>query len=419
MPFPNLTDSQHYETMRILGEHEGRKYRAAEAAQVNQKTFSSRVEAAQDRGFRLSYSVDCPDGFQPQDDPAETRRKEHETAFWKREAQSLRRTLADAENVIRELQGVRSVAPSIPPAWLVEKSEARHRMVLGLHLSDIHAGEVIKPDEIDGINAYDLDICERRLKRYFGAAVEIGPRWAADCEMMGAWLALNGDLLSGTIHEELAETNACTSHEAFAFLLGQLIAGCDLLLKEFGRLHVTATPGNHSRTTGKKRFKRYGLLSYDTLIGDSLRRHYEGDERVTFDIATGADLIVNILGWNILQTHGDYMGTGGGMGFAGPILPIARGGKKVQIQSFTANRRVDLIVSGHYHTSCQPGKHLANGSVVGYSEMGNGIRAGTEPPQQWLFGLHEKWLLRDRAEIQLEDPIPPEKPRVRIPAIAA
>jgi hypothetical protein len=59
---------------------------------------------------------------------------------------------------------------------------------------------------------------------------------------------------------------------------------------------------------------------------------------------------------------------------------------------------------------------LSNGSVPGYTEYGNGLRASLEPPMQWLFLLHERWKLRERVEIQLEEPAIPPLPRVRIPA---
>jgi hypothetical protein len=53
---------------------------------------------------------------------------------------------------------------------------------------------------------------------------------------------------------------------------------------------------------------------------------------------------------------------------------------------------------------------------VGYGEFADDIRADPEPPQQWLFLLHSKWWLRERAPIMLEEPSLPEKPRVRVPA---
>jgi hypothetical protein len=122
---------------------------------------------------------------------------------------------------------------------------------------------------------------------------------------------------------------------------------------------------------------------------------------VTWQIAEGIDVRTPIYGRTILTTHGDRMGTGGGQGFAGPELPILRGAHKVRAQAFSAGMGCDLILSGHYHTSTNLRGVLANGSVPGYSEYGNGLRAALEPPQQWVARFSMAWGLCDRLPVQL------------------
>ena len=61
----------------------------------------------------------------------------------------------------------------------------------------------------------------------------------------------------------------------------------------------------------------------------------------------------------------------------------------------------DIVLTAHYHTSGNPGKTLANGSVIGFNEFAQSILAAPEPPQQWLALVSEKWCLRERAEIRL------------------
>ena len=77
---------------------------------------------------------------------------------------------------------------------------------------------------------------------------------------------------------------------------------------------------------------------------------------------------------------------------------------------------IDLMLHGHYHTSGNPGNILSNGSVPGYSEYGDDLRFVIEPPQQNLFLMHSRWGLRERMPVQLEEPVRPEKPRIRVPA---
>ena len=59
---------------------------------------------------------------------------------------------------------------------------------------------------------------------------------------------------------------------------------------------------------------------------------------------------------------------------------------------------------------------LANGSMVGYSEYAVRIRGVPELPMQWLALITEKWGLRERMPVVLEDPSVPERPRIRVPA---
>ena len=351
--------------------------------------------------------------------PQAARREMHDAAFWRKQLKTAERDLAKVELMAEQLAGIRD-QPVQPPAWLLAAaSPKRSRSVIGLLLSDVHAGERVDPDEILGLNAFDIEICRRRLRRYFAASCEIGPRWTVDCQNEGALLVLGGDLVSGDIHEELRITNALTAHEQVRFVVEEIAAGIRHLRDTFGRVHVVSVPGNHGRVTVKPTAKLYARASYDTLAASMIADRYAGDKRVTFQIGASRDAVVPVLGHTVFINHGDGMGTGGGQGFIGPLAPIVRGTKKVEAQQARAGRRPDLILHGHYHTSANPGNVLSNGSVPGYTEYGNGLRASLEPPMQWLFLLHERWKLRERVEIQLEDPAPAPMPRVRIPATMA
>jgi len=294
-------------------------------------------------------------------------------------------------------------------------SSKRNRSVLSMLFTDLHMGEVIDADEILGLNAYDEKIAQRRAQRFFEAAVEIGPRWAADTKVEGILLNLGGDLISGDIHEELRITNALTAHEQVRMTVAVLIAGIKLLLKAYKKVHVTSVPGNHARTTFKPTAKLYSRLSYDTLIAQMVQDAFLNEPRVTFQITVSNDAIIPVLGYTAFLTHGDKMGTGGGQGFAGPLLPIVRGTKKVEAQQARAHRRPDIIMHGHYHHSANPGPVFSNGAFPGYSEYGNGLRASLELPQQWLFLIHETWGVRERCEIKLETPSPPKRPGSSMP----
>lgn len=336
-------------------------------------------------------------------------RELHDVAFYRKKATALERERNEMAMLIEELGSLREIE-TVPPYWERAQPVTGGRSVLILNTSDIHMGEVITPEEIEGINEFNPEVCAARMKRLFQAACEIGPRWMHGDTCDGVLLTMNGDLVSGDIHEELMRTNALTSTEQVRAVVEVYAAGIAMLLEAFPAVHVVATPGNHGRLTTKPTAKLSARLSYDIMAAGILQDRLAGDGRVTFQIAAGADARVPLYGRTILVTHGDRMGTGGGQGFAGPILPIVRGGNKIKLQSFSAGLGCDLILSGHYHTSGAPPGMLANGSIPGYSEYGNGLRAAVEPPKQWLARFSMKWGLCERLDVQLDDP---GKPRVK------
>lgn len=344
----------------------------------------------------------------------------HDAAFWRRETRRLERQEGELQRVIEELGGIRSTPVRIPD-WIVPMQRGRRgKAVIGMFLSDVHDGEVIRADEINGINAFNPEICAQRVIRYFEAGCIIGERWAVDCDIVGAMVAFGGDLISGDIHEELSRTNAMTAHEQVWHFVGLAVAGIKRVKEAFGKVHVVGVPGNHGRTTKKPTAKLYADLSYDTLIVSMVADHFKTDPNVTFQNGKAKDQVTPVFGRTVLTTHGDKIGTRGGQGFAGPMLPIIRGSKKVIEQQGSVDRVPNLIQMGHYHTTGNPYLGncpvLANGSVPGYSEYGDDLRAAVEPPQQWLYLLHDRWWLRDRQPVVLTDLKKPEKPVVRIPA---
>lgn len=426
MPTPTLTQEDCQEAIDAVQQavSEGYKLgglpsayeRAAKLLGWTPRTVHHRVQ----RGKELYGLGVGQDPVQVEIEPVADRRAVHDAAFWRRQAKQLKDELAATELALDEVAGIMHRGAA-PPAWVLPSpSRDKHKVAGLLHLSDLHVGEVIRSDEIGGLNDYDPAIFVRRIRRVFSAAVETLKRWTTDSNLTGVVVACNGDLVSGDIHDELLRSNALTAHEQVYLAADEICAGIQHLANEFDAVMAVFTPGNHARTTVKTHAKRVSALNYDTMIGEMVRRHFADDPRVQIIIARGPDAVFPVLGWTIFQSHGDALGTGGGKGFAGPTLPIVRGAKNTELQAARVRRHYDIILTAHYHVSANPGGGIfANGSIVGYGEYANRIRAGFEVPQQWCALIHERWCIRDRCELKLEDPVPPPLPRVRVPAVMA
>lgn len=338
----------------------------------------------------------------------------HDADFWRKKATKASKSNDELHAILREISGLNGIRLRTPE-WIFEPKEKKGgACTIVVHNSDRHRGEVIEASEVNGWNAFNHEIHDRRVQRFVDAACEMGRRWTTDTEVDGVLYTMGGDAISGDIHEELMMTNEATSLDEVQGAAEVDVAAIRQLADEYGRVHVAAVPGNHGRTTRRPTAKKYGALSYDIMIAKLVAKELRDDERVSFDIAAGPDVITIIYNRPVLLTHGDKIGTGGGQGFAGPVLPIIRGAKKVKEQYATAGTNPYLLLMGHYHTSAAPPGILANGSVPGYSEYGFGIRGAFDVPRQWLAVMRDRRGLRERCDVQLEDTPMPEKPRVRI-----
>ena len=285
-----------------------------------------------------------------------------------------------------------AATPPEPEHWAPDTPEdGKHREVIVLPISDVHMGEVIDFDQMGGRNAYNKTIAARRLERLFQSVVKLGTTHWHGPKPAAIYVILLGDLITGEIHEELAKTNDLLSIPAVCELSDLLIAGLDLLLRSFDcEIRVVGLPGNHGRTTRKPEAKGSVLNSYDTLVAWTVERWFRARnaERISFTAPASGDALININGWNILFTHGNNIGSRGGMGFIGPAATIARGMQRV-IQDYAAvGEIVDFVVTGHFHTPIELEQGFCNGSVPGPSEYSMQGRMRSHPASQWFLSIH-------------------------------
>ena len=275
-----------------------------------------------------------------------------------------------------------------PPTWLTPKRPDKgHRATATLLLTDCHFDEVVNPDEIDGINAYDRKIAEARLKRLFERTIRMSREYLTGVRYDGAVVMLGGDLVSGIIHEELRETNFDMLYGTVTHFLDPLLAGIDMLATEFGKVHLVGVPGNHSRSKpGKPRFKGRARDTADWLIYTLLARDLRSDSRITFEIPEAMDARVTIYDTRYLLTHGNQFK--GGSGIAGALSPLMLGVARKGQRERAAGRPYDYLAMGHWHQRMWiPGKGLiVGGSMIGFSEFDYGSNFTPEPPTQefWL-----------------------------------
>lgn len=294
------------------------------------------------------------------------------------------RLLDELDSTKRALEIVRSLDMSelAPPKWLKTTKTGTNRATLAVMLSDTHFDEVVNPDEMDGLNAYNREIAQMRLQKWATNVVKMARHYLAGVEYDGIVLLLGGDIFSGDIHEELAETNEDTTLSSLLYWSEQIAAAIDLLADEFKNVHVAAVMGNHGRTSRKPRAKLRAKTNFDWLLAKMLERYFKKDERVTFNVPESADVLVSIYGHGQLMTHGDQTTGGGGIG--GIYPPIMRLRARKQQRHLQVGSSFSTLWLGHWHQYLSTPSLIINGSLKGYDEYAMVSNFSYEPPQQAL-----------------------------------
>ena len=302
----------------------------------------------------------------------------------------LQKEVLDARIIRREIFKLAEAQPDLP-GWTkaAEKGSLKGPGCPIAFASDWHWGENIVPDQIGGVNEYTMEIAHARAKRFFQRIVALLKNHMVRPEYPGIVLCLGGDMLSGNIHQELAETNEIGVMPAMLDLFGVMVEGIDLLVKEFGRVTLPCVSGNHARNTLKMQSKERCHTNFDWLLCQILEKHYEKNKSVEFAISNGVDKRFQAFGHTFLLSHGDTMGKGGD-GIIGCLGPIIRGDQKTRARNGQIGQPYDTLLIGHYHQLMWIGKKvISNGSLCGYNEFAsNTLRAPFEVPQQALFCVH-------------------------------
>ena len=381
---PHATNRQ-WEYMRLLAAHRTQKAAAAMAG-VTPQVISKAVAAVRRKAARAGYYGASPSAAPPPPaqvappSPAVAKRED------KARSEGYQAGLAEVERAFVMPRLVRT------PSWSTDGSLPRSSPGTPvLFLSDIHAGEVVKAEEVLGKNRYDWSLMEARLETVFGTATELLTKHLALPQYDGAVVVLGGDMVSGEIHDELTETNEkpvldCT-FDLSALLAGHLKQWADV----FGHVYVVGVAGNHGRLSYKPRAKGYTITNADYHTYRQVARLLAGDERFEFNFPLARDVRFDVAGRRFLLTHGDQFR--GGDGMIGPIGPIMRGDVKKRTNAalgLAAQQEYDTLLCGHFHSTIMLPSLIVNGSLKGLDEYAMGINVRQEHPSQTLFTVHRK-----------------------------
>lgn len=343
---------------------------------------------------------------------ANLRAKLREAQARARDAEERRRD----ENALAEIIGGLVAAPAKPPRWVTDSVDhivnGKTSSVPILCLGDWHYGERVNPAEAGGYK-FNAAIAEDRIRRTIEKTVSLTRDALAGLEYPGIVVALLGDMVSGSLHPELAESDEFSIFMSILKVRDLLIATIKALADEFGRVFVPTAVGNHGRILDRKpRAKGYSERNVDWLVYQLLTREFASDPRVTVMVPDAGETVFRVYGLTFLLSHGDMLGTRGGDGIIGALGPIMRGSMKTLRSVASLGVDVDHLIIGHWHQSIFLPQVTVNGTVKGPDEYAlKFLRAPAEDPSQTLMVMHPQHGLTFRQPIFLRDEACPDRTR--------
>jgi len=309
------------------------------------------------------------------------------------------------EDEIRRILGTVGASTAAPPHWLIREKRSIEKPEVPVTIwSDWHGGEVVSKAEVNGVNEYNTEIMDERVRRLVERTIRLADKHAG--VYPGIVINLLGDFISGGLHPELLKSDEMTAIEAVLHLRDLLVWAIEQIAGRFGKVYLPCASGNHGRMTQKPEFKGYSSKNYDTLIYKLLEQYFsEHNEDVRFDIRESNEVFYRVYNKRFLAMHGDMLGVKGGDGIIGALGPISRGEVKVRGSSASFGSAYDTLLIGHWHQSLWLPRVIVAGTLKGYDEFAkNALRAPVAPPSQPLFFVHPRYGITSRWEVYLENP---------------
>ena len=256
-------------------------------------------------------------------------------------------------------------------------------------ISDVHIEEPVVKSVVNNLNEYNLTIAEERVTKYFKRLMYlVNQARKGGYKIDKLVLGLLGDFITGYIHEELEEVNELTPVQATLLIQELLVRGIKFLAEDgkFERILIPCAPGNHGRTTRRKRYTTGYKNSYEWLMYNNLKSLFTklgSYENVEFIIPESEFIYLDLFGYINKFSHGDHFNYQGGIG--GLEVPL-----KKWVLRENAVIKTDMSWIAHWHQYMVLNKVRINGSMIGYNSYARAFGFEPEPPKMQFQLLDPK-----------------------------
>jgi hypothetical protein len=283
------------------------------------------------------------------------------------------------------LQDIKPQIINVLPKVASGKSESAAVLVW----SDWHVEESVTPEQVSNKNEYTLQIADARFLRLLHGCMAWLKIAGRDTTIKTIVLALLGDFITGSIHDDLAEGNLLPPADAIHKAYSMIVSGIKFLLENTDTTVQFVVPchsGNHGRMTKEQRIATEAGNSLEYFMYLMLQDYFQDEKRIQFLVQPGYHSYVSFFegGYDARFHHGHQINYQGGVG--GITIPVNKA-----IAQWNKAKPVNLDVFGHFHTKFDGGNFISNGSMIGYSAYGVSIKASFEEPCQQFFLVNREY----------------------------
>ena len=245
--------------------------------------------------------------------------------------------------------------------------------------SDWHCGAVVRPESVNGLNTYDVEIFHERAENLFRNALKVVRMVRFSATITEMVVFLGGDMIDNWLHPEQIQMQELSPTQQIIECERAIIAGLNYLLEhgDLERIIVPCSHGNHGRTTQKMQADNSHATSLEWLMYQSLQRHFKNDPRIEWQIATGYTTYLDVLGQTLRFHHGDAVRYQGGIG--GLTIPLTK-----WMHRTDQGIKADHTFCGHFHQLTMGPGFSVNGSLIGATAYGLKLGFAPERPQQLM-----------------------------------
>ena len=293
--------------------------------------------------------------------------------------------LEEENKVFSSLEDVKPEIIDIEPYTPSGESESAMVVVA----SDWHLEETVKPEQVSNKNEYNLDVFAQRNQNFLHGVMAWYKINAGATTIRTVVLALLGDFITGSIHDDLAEGNSLAPAEAIHKAFSVIVSDLKFLLANTPRNVQFVLPchsGNHGRMTKEQRIATEAGNSLEYFMYLMLQDYFASEKRVKFIVQPGYHSYVRFFegAYEVRFHHGHQINYAGGVG--GITIPVNKA-----IAQWNKARPVNLDVFGHFHTRFDGGNFICNGAMIGYNAYAVSIKASYEKPSQSCFLINKEY----------------------------